>query len=388
MKRSFKIGIAPVGSAGCPSAANIRFLRMATAIFNPVIEADAGAICRELGGILNRLSGTTLLVTGGSGFLCSYLLESVAHLNDNVFAKPCRVISIDNLRSGVAERTAHLAGRRDFHFVAHDVSQPLSLSEHVDWIVHGAGIASPTFYRRFPLETIDVNVSGTRQMLDLARETNARSLLYISTSEIYGDPDAAHIPTREDYRGNVSCTGPRACYDESKRMAETLCSIYHSRYGVPVKVIRPFNVYGPGQRLDDKRIIPDLISAALERRPLELFSDGRATRSFCYVSDAIRALWYILLSDASGEAFNVGNDEREITIGELAELVREAAGSPQLEILRRTSEDKHYLTDNPQRRCPDLTKLRGRFPWVPNMPLAEGLKRTLLSYQGAPDTTA
>jgi dTDP-glucose 4,6-dehydratase/UDP-glucuronate decarboxylase len=211
-------------------------------------------------------------------------------------------------------------------------------------------------------------------------------LLYISTSEIYGDPDAAHIPTREDYRGNVSCTGPRACYDESKRMAETLCSTYYSLYGVPVKVIRPFNVYGPGQRLDDKRIIPDLISAALERRPLELFSDGRATRSFCYVSDAIRALWHILLSDTNGEAFNVGNDEREITIGMLAELVREAAGPPQLEILHRASEDKHYLTDNPQRRCPDLTKLRGRFPWTPNVPLAEGLERTLRSYRSALET--
>ncbi|MGH9652438.1 MAG: NAD-dependent epimerase/dehydratase family protein, partial [Bryobacteraceae bacterium] len=210
-----------------------------------------------------------------------------------------------------------------------------------------------------------------------------RSLLYISTSEIYGDPDAAHIPTREDYRGNVSCTGPRACYDESKRMAETLCWVYHELYKVPVKAIRPFNVYGPGQRLDDKRIIPDLVSAALERRAIELFSDGRATRSFCYVSDAIRALWLILLSDANGEAFNVGNDEREIAIGELAELISQVAGPPRLEIRHRASEDKHYLTDNPQRRCPDLGKLRGRLGWSPKVPLAEGLERTLHSYRGA-----
>ncbi|MGH9585257.1 MAG: NAD-dependent epimerase/dehydratase family protein, partial [Bryobacteraceae bacterium] len=326
---------------------------MPIATLNPVIEADAAAICKELSGTLEALSGATLLITGGSGFLCSYLLETVARLNDDVLAKPCRAISVDNLRSGVAERTAHLTERPDFRFIAHDVSQPLSIGEPVDWIVHGAGIASPTFYRRYPLETIDVNVSGTRQMLDLARQTNARSLLYISTSEIYGDHDAAHIPTREDYRGNVSCTGPRACYDESKRMAETLCWVYHQLYGTPVKVIRPFNVYGPGQRLDDKRIIPDLISAALERRPIELFSDGGATRSFCYVSDAIRALWHILLSDANGEAFNVGSDEREISIRELAEVVRQVAGPPRLDISHRTSEDKHYLTDNPRRRCPD-----------------------------------
>lgn len=355
---------------------------------NHIIEHDAQAISQDLASTLQALSGSTLLVTGGSGFLCSYLLETVAYLNDQVFSTPCRLISIDNLRSGISERTAHLVDRPDFRFVNHDVSQPLNLGERVDYIVHGAGIASPTFYRRFPLETIDVNVSGTRHMLDLARKDNARSLLYMSTSEIYGDPDEAHIPTREDYRGNVSCTGPRACYDESKRLAETLCSNYYSLYQTPIKVMRPFNVYGPGQRLDDKRIIPDLISAALDRRPIELFSDGRATRAFCYVSDAIRAMWHVLLSDANGEIFNVGNDEREITIGDLAGVLREVAGPPALEIRHQISQDKHYLTDNPQRRCPDLTKLRDRFGWAPKVSLKQGLERTLQSYQGAAQPVA
>lgn len=348
---------------------------------NSIIEQDVQGISNEMSSTLQALSGSTLLVTGGSGFLCSYLLDTVAYLNDHVFSTPCRLISLDNLRSGLSERTAHLVNRRDFRFVNHDVSQAFQLGEPVDYIVHGAGIASPTFYRRFPLETIDVNVSGTRHMLNLAKEGHARSLLYMSTSEIYGDPDEAHIPTREDYRGNVSCTGPRACYDESKRLAETLCSNYYSLYRAPVKVMRPFNVYGPGQRLDDKRIIPDLMSAALERRPVELFSDGRATRAFCYVSDAIRAMWHVLLSDADGEVFNVGNDEREITIGELAEVLREVAGPPSLEIKYRVSQDKHYLTDNPQRRCPDLAKLRSRFGWSPKIPLHKGLERTLQSYQ-------
>lgn len=355
---------------------------------NYIIEQDAQAISKEMANTLHALSGSTLLVTGGSGFLCSYLLETVAYLNDHVFSTPCRLISIDNLRSGISERTAHLVERPDFRFVNHDVSQPLELGEPVDYIVHGAGIASPTFYRRFPLETIDVNVSGTRHMLDLAKKDNARSLLYMSTSEIYGDPDEAHIPTREDYRGNVSCTGPRACYDESKRLAETLCSNYYALYHTPVKVMRPFNVYGPGQRLDDKRIIPDLMSAALERRPIDLFSDGRATRAFCYVSDAIRAMWHVLLSDANGEIFNVGNDEREITIGELAGVLREVAGPPMLEINHKVSQDKHYLTDNPQRRCPDLTRLRSRFGWAPKISLSQGLERTLQSYQGAAQPVA
>jgi dTDP-glucose 4,6-dehydratase/UDP-glucuronate decarboxylase len=355
----------------------------ATAVANQVIRADIQAISEELGQVLAPLAGATLLVTGGSGFLCSYLLETIAWLNETVWDHPCRVISLDNLRTGVASRVAHLAGRPEFRFVNHDVSEPLHLGEPVQWIVHGAGIASPAFYRQYPLETVDVNVAGTRRMLELARRDGVRGILYISTSEIYGDPDPRFIPTPEDYRGNVSCTGPRACYDESKRMAEALCGIYRNLYRTPVKVIRPFNVYGPGQRLDDRRIVPDLISAALDRRPLVLYSDGRATRSFCYVSDAIRAMFLILLSDAVGEAFNVGNDEREISIGDFARELARIAGPPALEVMHETSGDPQYLTDNPQRRCPDLTRLRTRFHWQPKVGLAEGLRRTLLSYREA-----
>jgi UDP-glucuronate decarboxylase len=350
---------------------------------NQIIRADIRTLAEELRETLAPLAGTTLLVTGGSGFLCSYLLEAISFLNDSVFEQPCRLISVDNLRSGTAARVAHLTDRPEFRFIPHDVSEPLDPGEPVHWIIHGAGIASPTFYRRYPLETVDVNAGGTRRMLELARRDSVRSMLYISTSEIYGDPDPQFIPTPEDYRGNVSCTGPRACYDESKRMAETLCAIYHNLFQMPVKVIRPFNVYGPGQRLDDRRIVPDLISAVLDRRSLVLHSDGRATRSFCYVSDAIRAIFIILLSDANGESFNVGNDEREISILDFAHELARIAGPPQLDVVHQTSDDPQYLTDNPQRRCPDLTKLRTRFEWQPKISLSEGLRRTLLSYQEA-----
>jgi dTDP-glucose 4,6-dehydratase/UDP-glucuronate decarboxylase len=348
---------------------------------NGVIQEDVRIITEALSDELTPLAGSTILITGGSGFLCSYLLDTLAYLNDNIFEQQCRVVSIDNLRSGSSERVSHLAGRPDFRFVSHDVSQALNLDEPVHWIVHGAGIASPTFYRKYPLETVDVNVSGTRRVLEMARSPQVRSILYLSTSEIYGDPDPLFIPTPEEYRGNVSCTGPRACYDESKRMAETLCAIYRGLYDVPVKVIRPFNVYGPGQRLDDRRIIPDLMAAALQRQPLTLLSNGRATRSFCYIRDAIGAMLLVLVSDANGEAFNVGNDEREINIGELALELATIAGPPPLEVIHQTSEDPAYLTDNPQRRCPDLTKLRTRFGWKPEIGIQEGLRRTLMSYR-------
>jgi dTDP-glucose 4,6-dehydratase len=349
--------------------------------------SDVDGIIQGMQDTLRALSGTTLLVTGASGFLCSYFVEAVAALNDGFLNPPCVLLAVDNFRTGLPERLHELDGRNHIHFLRHDMTLPLRLDRKVDWIIHGASIASPSFYRRYPLETIDVNVTGTRQLLELVRLTPVRGLLDLSTSEIYGDPDPSNIPTPEDYRGNVSCTGPRACYDESKRLAETLCMTYHQLFGVPVKVVRPFNVYGPGQRLDDGRIIPDLMRAVLERQPIVLYSDGRATRAFCYVTDAIRAMWHVLLSDVRGAVFNVGNDEREISISRLARLVRRLAGCPGLPIEQRTSGDAHYLTDNPQRRCPDLTRLRTQFGWRPEVSLAHGLARTLRWYRTEPRPT-
>jgi UDP-glucuronate decarboxylase len=191
--------------------------------FGPIIAEDVDFILRKLGARLEVLGGATLMVTGASGFLCSYFVDVVAALNDKGLRPACRVLAVDNLRTGSLARLGHLEGRKDVRFIHHDVSQPLDLEERVDWIIHGASIASPTFYRRYPLETIDVNVSGTRHLLELARRSSVKGMLYLSTSETYGDPDPAFIPTPEDYRGCVSSTGPRACYDESKRLAETLC---------------------------------------------------------------------------------------------------------------------------------------------------------------------
>lgn len=343
-----------------------------------IIREDAEQVAAALRPQLSQLDGSTLLVTGASGFLCSHFLETIAVHNETAPAK-CRVLAADNFRTGLPERLSWLAGRRDMELRACDVSQPFDPGEPVDWIIHGAGIASPPAYRRFPLETIDVNVNGTRHMLDLLRK-QGRGMLLLSTSEIYGDPDPAHIPTAENYRGYVSCTGPRACYDESKRLGETLAVTYHRLYGSPVKIIRPFNVYGPGQRLDDGRIIPSLMSAAFYRKPIVLYSDGLATRSFCYVRDAIRGMLLVLLSPVAGEAFNVGNDE-EISIGELARIAAGLDGSPELPVHFEISAEADYLSDNPQRRCPDLTKLRGLGGWQPEVKVREGLARTLQSYR-------
>jgi len=332
-----------------------------------VIREDAHLAAAGLGEASGALAGTTVLVTGACGFLGSYLLDVLAALSREGGLRPCHVLAVDNFQVGLSERVEHLRDDPHVEFVTHDVTRPLALERRVDWIIHAASIASPTFYRRFPLETIDVNVNGTWQMLELARR-GARGMLCLSSSEIYGDPTPDAIPTPETYRGNVSCTGPRACYDESKRLGETLCWIYFRRHGTPVKVVRPFNVYGPGQRLDDRRIIPDLMAAALAHQPL--------------VRDAVRAMLLVLCSDAQGEVFNVGNDE-EVSIGALAELMADVAAPPRLVVEHRASADRDYIADSPQRRCPDVAKLRVRTGWRPEVGLADGLRRTLASYREA-----
>lgn len=345
-------------------------------MINPVIREDSDFVAKALGSTLPKLAGTTLLVTGAAGFLCGYIVDMLAELSERYLERPVRIVAVDNYLRGAPERLLHLTQSHNVRVETFDVRQPFEPGESVDFIIHGASVASPIFYRKYPLETIEVNVFGLKYMLDLARR-GARSAIYFSSSEIYGDPDAASIPTAESYRGLVSCTGPRACYDESKRLGETLCVAYHQQYGVPVKAVRPFNVYGPGQRLDDQRIIPDLLSAVLERRPIVLFSDGRATRSFCYAADFTVGMLKVMVEGANGEAYNVGNDE-EITIDAAAQIAAQLAETP-LCIEKHMSSDQEYLTDNPQRRCPDLTKIR-RLGFEPRFGLMDGLKRTLRSY--------
>lgn len=345
-----------------------------------VIKEDAELLVHEMGSSLDPLAGTTMLISGAGGFLCSFLLDVIAAYNRKSAVR-CKVIALDNFQSGVPERIEHLQADRDITFVKHDMREPfIPASGQVDWIIHGASIASPPFYRKFPLETIDVNVNGTRHLLDLCRQ-GAKSMLHLSTSEVYGDPDPRFVPTAESYLGNVSCTGPRACYDESKRLAETLCSTYFRLYALPIKVGRPFNVYGPGQRIDDGRIIPDMMQCALRGEALTLYSDGKASRSFCYIRDAAKAILLILLSKAEGEVFNLGNDEVEVSMATIATTMSKVAGPPELPVVFQTNSDAHYTTDNPQRRCPDLTKLRSVTGFNPTVSLEEGLSRTLASYR-------
>jgi len=349
-----------------------------TATRSRIVAQDVESVCERAASGLVRLAGKTLVVAGAAGFLPSHLVDAVAHANDTLLDEPCRVICLDNFVTGSADRLAHLRGRTDVVLRRSDISKEVALDEEIDFVVHAASIASPTWYRRFPLETIDVNVGGTRRLLDLALERDAAGLLYLSSSEIYGDPPPESVPTPESYWGHVSSTGPRAPYDESKRLAETLCTTYHRVHELPVVIVRPFNVYGPRLRLDDGRVVPDFVNDALADRPIVVRSDGRVTRSFCYVADFVSAALLLLVDGDAGEAYNVGNDD-EVTIMELAELVADLAGG--VGVRHEASDDPEYLVDNPSRRSPDLTKTKGSIPWEPLVPLGAGLDRTLAYYR-------
>lgn len=349
-----------------------------TAPRSRIVTQDAEEVSRRAASALTQLAGRTIVIAGAAGFLPSHLVDAVAYANDNLLDKPCKMICLDNFVTGSPDRLAHLRGRADVVLRRSDVSKGVELDETVDYVVHAASIASPTWYRRFPLETIDVNVGGTRHLLDLALERGTVGLLYLSSSEVYGDPPPERVPTSEDYWGHVSPTGPRAPYDESKRLAETLCTTYHRVHDLPVVIVRPFNVYGPRLRLDDGRVVPDFLGDALAGRPIVVRSDGRVTRSFCYSADFVSAALLLLVEGAPGEAYNVGNDA-EVTITELAEAVADLAGG--VDIHYEASDDPAYLVDNPSRRAPDLKKTKATIPWEPVVALRTGLEKTLSYYR-------
>ena len=344
---------------------------------NSVVKRDIENIVKGLKTEIKELEGKTILITGGSGFLGKYFLLTFAYLNDEVFKERCHVISIDNFITGVKDN--EFADREDFTFIQHDVRSPLNITQKVDYVIHAAGIASPVYYMKYPLETLEVATLGTKNLLELARKKSVKSFLFFSSSEIYGDPDPNFIPTPETYPGNVSCTGPRSCYDESKRLGETLCMIYHRLHSLSVKTVRPFNVYGPGMRPDDFRVIPRFITSALKKESLPVHAGGNQTRTFCYISDAIIGFLKVLLSKKGGEAYNVGNSNDEVNMMTLANMVAELFANKVS--VKAVEYPSTYPQDDPRRRCPDLAKITKSLGYRSQINLKDGLRRTLKWYK-------
>jgi len=315
---------------------------------------------------------TRWLITGAGGFLGSQILNVLQEAKRQSF--DCEIVIMDsNIRGSV----------RDWYFkdaqvIKHDVVQPWPNLGDFTHVLHLASIASPIYYRQFPMETLQSNYLGTINALDQARKNGAK-LLLMSSSEIYGDPTPENIPTPEAYRGNVSSIGPRACYDEGKRVMETLAWIYQSQNDMNISIARPFNFYGPGMRLDDGRVLPDMFNSVVSGSDIILYSDGKPTRSFCYVSDAISALFQIVFDEKSWKLYNVGNSNTEVSMSDLANITGNIArslgwlGNIRFEVPKESD----YLINNPKRRLPCTNLIRNELSWAPRIDLMTGITRSL-----------
>lgn len=299
-----------------------------------------------------------VLVTGGAGFLGSFLCE-------RLLREGHEVIALDNLFTGNKRNIAHLLEDRRFEFLRHDVVEPILLE--VDWIFNFACPASPVHYQYNPVKTLKTSVLGAIHVLGLAKRVKAR-VLQASTSEIYGDPEVH--PQAESYWGSVNPIGPRSCYDEGKRVAETLMSDYRRQNGVDTKIIRIFNTYGPRMHPEDGRVVSNFIVAALRNQPLVLYGDGAQTRSFCYVSDLVEGIVRMMEKEDFAGPVNLGNPS-EFTIRELAEQVLALTHSRSELICEPARED------DPTRRRPDIRLAQEQLGWEPTVPLTEGLRHTI-----------
>jgi UDP-glucuronate decarboxylase len=302
-----------------------------------------------------------ILVTGGAGFIGS-------HLIDRLMAQGHEVVCLDNFYTGHKRNILQWLDSPYFELIRHDITEPIRLE--VDRIYHLACPASPVHYQYNPVKTIKTNVMGTLNMLGLAKRIKARFLL-ASTSEVYGDPDVH--PQPEEYRGNVNCIGIRSCYDEGKRVAETLAFDYHRQNNVDIRVMRIFNTYGPRMLENDGRVVSNFIVQALQGIPLTVYGDGSQTRSFCYVSDLVEGMMRLMEGDYIGPV-NIGNPG-EYTILQLAQTIQEMV-NPNAELTF-----KPLPQDDPKQRQPDITRAKTWLGWEPTIPLAEGLKMTIEDFR-------
>lgn len=305
--------------------------------------------------------GKKILVTGGAGFigshLCRFLLDQGS-----------RVVCLDNFSSGKKENVKELLNNKNFELIDHDITNPVDLK--VDEIYNLACLASPYYYQKYPIETLKTSVQGALNVLELSRKLGGIKVLQASTSEVYGDPQIH--PQVESYNGNVDPIGPRACYDEGKRCAETLFFDYYRQYDVPIKIVRIFNTYGPNMAEDDGRVISNFITQALSGKKLTVHGAGDQTRSFCYVSDMVEGIYKMMQTDNFTGPVNLGN-ERELTIKEIAEKIAEKLGA-ELQLNARPQEDRE---GDPKRRQPDISLAREKLNWQPVVELEEGLEKTI-----------
>jgi UDP-glucuronate decarboxylase len=332
-----------------------------------IIEEDVEYISKSVN--FKPLKNRSVLIIGSSGFL---------GFN---FIKTLESIEQQNVTT-LIDINPNLFPKGDFNCIEADVTKLHEFPPNIDYIIYIASNASPISYRKKPIETANINVVGLQNVLEFYKDKPIKSFLYPSTSEVYGNPDI--IPTPETYNGNCPMHGPRACYAESKRYAETLCYMYHKIYDMPIKIVRPFNNYGPGLSTSDCRLPSDLANAIVADKDIVLYSDGSITRSFCYVADAMMGYWKALFYPKF-DVFNIGNDYPEIQVKELASVYKNVGKdlfNYNGNIIYEPSKDSEYLIDVPARRRPDISKARKLLQYNPKVSLTDGTSKYLLHLKG------
>ncbi|MEI7474771.1 MAG: NAD-dependent epimerase/dehydratase family protein [bacterium] len=325
-----------------------------------------------------KFKNATILISGANGFLPSYLVETFLYLNDKQ-NRNTKVIALVRNKEKALSIFSHHKNRADLEFIVQDVCKPIKLEQNVDFIIHAASQASPKYYGSDPVGTMNANILGTNNLLELAKEKQVKSFLFFSSGEVYGEVNDSLIPTKETYYGYVNPLSVRSCYAESKKAGETLCVSWHHQYNIPAKIVRPFHTYGPGISLDDGRVFADFIADIVHNRNIIMKSDGSSTRAFCYIADATIGFLTVLLNGKNGEAYNVSID-KETSIMELAETIAGLFPEKGLKVIKDESlQSGTYVKSNLVRCCPDISKIK-TLGWKPETTIDEGFKRTLLSF--------
>jgi UDP-glucuronate decarboxylase len=327
-----------------------------------------------------EFSDKTILITGANGFLPAYMVETLLNLKKHIGIGPSKIICLVRNIGATRKRFAEYKERNDLEWIVQDVCAPVEIKCKIDYIIHAASQASPKYYGIDPVGTLSANVLGTANMLNLAVKNNVKGFLFFSSGEVYGHVDSSQIPLKENLYGYIDPLDIRSCYGESKRLGETMCVSWMHQYGVPVKIIRIFHTYGPGMKLDDGRVFADFVSDIVNGRDIGMRSDGKAIRAFCYLSDAIIAFFTVFLKGEVGQAYNIGNDEAEISIVDLANLLVNLYPEKKLKVIKQDeSAILGYLKSPFNRHVPDINKIK-QLGWCPQIDLNEGFRRTIGSF--------
>jgi nucleoside-diphosphate-sugar epimerase len=346
---------------------------------HPIVTEDLEEIA-SCGVPFQELSGKVVLISGANGFLPAYLVEALLFLNELGAHPPIQVVGLVRNRQKAEARFFHYRNRHDLRFLVQDVSDPVCLDGPVDYVIHAASQASPKYFGVDPVGTLSANAYGTRNLLELARQKRSERFLFFSSAEIYGKLPPDQIPCSEATYGVVDPLQVRSCYAEGKRLGETACLAWHHQFGVPVTIVRPFHTYGPGMALDDGRVFSDFVSDLVNHRHLTINSAGLAVRAYCYLSDAARGFFTVLLQGALGQAYNVGNSQALASVRELADILVGLFPDRKLKVVQSGDTRRPgYLPSTVDRFAPDTTKLE-MLGWRARYSILEGFKRTVLSY--------